>query len=142
MFRGLMEFTITGTGMYLADVSDMLLNVFFLDAGNTQTSGQGWKCEPRTFKMQAGLAVATGHRLPSALPQGFKCRATLLRWTGDGSWAILGDAFLTFGTSWDMTGPFSRRQKAVVLGIRGTTTLSDALTDAVGEATEVTNHSC
>lgn len=30
-----------------------------------------------------------------------------------------------------------RRQKAVVLGIRGTTTLSDALTDAVGEATEV-----
>lgn len=29
-----------------------------------------------------------------------------------------------------------RRQQAVVLGIRGTTTLSDALTDAVGEATE------
>jgi len=41
-----------------------------------------------------------------------------------------------------MTGPFSRRQKAVVLGIRGTTTLSDALTDAVGEATEAMNHSC
>jgi len=30
-----------------------------------------------------------------------------------------------------------RTMKAVVLGIRGTTTLSDALTDAVGEATEV-----
>lgn len=29
--------------------------------------------------------------------------------------------------------------KAVVLGIRGTTTLSDALTDAVGEATEETS---
>ena len=34
--------------------------------------------------------------------------------------------------------PVCRRQKAVVLGIRGTTTLSDALTDAVGEATEAT----
>lgn len=33
----------------------------------------------------------------------------------------------------------ARTMKAVVLGIRGTTTLSDALTDAVGEATEETS---
>ena len=49
----------------------------------------------------------------------------------------------TMRRSWNiMMDPSSRRQKAVVLGIRGTTTLSDALTDAVGEATEATNHSC
>ena len=121
------------------------LQMFVIFPCVTQISGPGWKCAPQTFKMQASLAVGTGHclqLLPSASPQGFKCPATLLRWTGDGSRVILGDGFLTFGTSWNMTGPFSRRQKAVVLGIRGTTTLSDALTDAVGEATEAMNHSC
>ena len=58
------------------------LQMFLIFPCVPQISGQGWKCAPQTFKMQASLAVGTGHclqLLPSASPQGFKCPATLLR---------------------------------------------------------------
>ena len=55
-----MEFTITGTGMYLADVSDMLLNVFFFGCGKHSNFRPG--VEVRAANLQNAGRFGCGNR--------------------------------------------------------------------------------